>query len=214
MPAKKYFHEDEKPVFILGRLHQNDIENLHILVKYKHPEFMFNTLAELNDRYFSEFITQQPWLSKDFKWSGPKAVLTTIKEDEGVAFEPTGFSQHRFQFSPEMGKAVACCRATLDVNQSVFLHSATTWFLNTAQVRNLIFSFEKMRRSSRYTGTEPSFADETPKNQSLPDLIRMAQMAVTEAEQNAEEKRANLARLEASASMPEKQKQRGFARHR
>lgn len=193
MPAKKYFTDADRPEFILGRLHAEDIESLHILVKTKHPDFLFTTLAQLNDALTVAFMTAQPWRDEaGFEWQRPKAVKA---RKTGT----TGFEQHRFQFSPKVAARVTTMHQSLNLNQSIFLNTAVKWYLRQPRVQEVLAPFHQMRLYSE-TGAPmlatvgAALAGKVSNNQ-LADLIRQAQRSVAEAEAIAQQRRAMLQQL-------------------
>jgi hypothetical protein len=168
MPAKKYQSKEDRPIFLLGRLPAYIVAQMHAIVRAKHPDFRFPTLASLNDVAAAQFIAANSWKKKGFSWLRPKAVATG-RDD----VSPSDFSQHRFQFSPEIAKAIAKCHGEVEQNQSVFLYTAISWYLEQPHVAAML---------ATHAPAQITISVPTGIKDNMASLIRIAHERVREAQ--------------------------------
>lgn len=116
MPARKYHSDADRPAYLPSRLPRVVIAYLHVIVRLRRPDFVFGSLAQLQEEVVRQFLARAPHPAH-FPWKTPGAVT---RDDDALAFR-----QVNFQLPvPLCDKVRAACDQA-GVTVAAFLYSAT-----------------------------------------------------------------------------------------
>lgn len=116
MPARKYVSDADRPAYLPGRLPRVVIAYLHVIVRLRRPNFVFNSLALLQEEIVRQFLARAPY-PPHFPWKTPGAVT---RDDDDLAFR-----QVNFQLPVPLGERVRTACNQAGVTMAAFLYSAT-----------------------------------------------------------------------------------------